>query len=83
VALAQNRRMRILLVEDDALLPQGLREALGRAGFEMDHLAAAEPALDALAHGLHDLAIVDLGLPGMDGLTLVQQLRARGLNLPS
>jgi len=74
--------MRILLVEDDALLPQGLREALSQAGFEMDHLGAAEPALGALAHGLHDLAIIDLGLPGMDGLELVQRLRAAGNKLP-
>jgi DNA-binding response OmpR family regulator len=76
------QRMRILLVEDDALLPQGLREALGQAGFVMDHLGAAEPALESLAHGLHDLAIIDLGLPGMDGLELVQRLRAAGLKLP-
>jgi len=74
--------MRVLLVEDDELLPEGLREALGTAGFEMDHLTTAEPALDALAHGVHDLAIVDLGLPGMDGLTLVRRLRAAGVELP-
>ena len=74
--------MRILLVEDDPLLSAGLRDALGQAGYEMDHLAAAEPAPDALAHGMHDLAIVDLGLPGMDGLTLVRRLRAAGNKLP-
>lgn len=74
--------MRILLVEDDDLLPDGLREALGQAGYEMDHLAAAEPALDALAHGMHDLAIVDIGLPGMDGLALVRRVRAAGNKIP-
>lgn len=74
--------MRILLVEDDDLLPDGLREALGQAGYEMDHLPAAEPALDALAHGMHDLAIVDIGLPGMDGLALVRRVRAAGNKIP-
>ena len=74
--------MRILLVEDDELLPLGLKEALAQAGFEMDHLGSAEPALDALAHGMHDLAIVDIGLPGMDGIELVSRLRAAGNKLP-
>lgn len=74
--------MRILLVEDDDLLLSGLREAFGQAGYEMDHLGAAEPALDALAHGVHDLAIVDIGLPGMDGLELVRRLRTLGNKVP-
>lgn len=74
--------MRILLVEDDALLPQGLREALEQVGFQMDHLEMAELALEAIAHGQHDLAIVDLGLPGMDGLELVRRVRASGHRLP-
>jgi len=74
--------MRILLVEDDGLLPQGLREALEQVGFQMDHLEMAEPALEAIAHGQHDLAIVDLGLPGMDGLELVRRVRASGHRLP-
>lgn len=74
--------MRILLVEDDELLPTGLRDAFSQAGYEMDHLAAAEPAEGALAHGMHDLAIVDIGLPGMDGIELVRRLRAAGNKLP-
>jgi DNA-binding response OmpR family regulator len=74
--------MRLLLVEDDELLAAGLRDALAGIACAMDHLPAAEPALDALAHGLHDLAIIDIGLPGMDGLTLVRRLRARGDKLP-
>ncbi|MCV2361636.1 response regulator transcription factor [Paucibacter sp. TC2R-5] len=74
--------MRILLVEDDELLAAGLREALGRAGYEMDHLGSAEQVLDALGHQVHDLAIFDLGLPGMDGLSLVRQVRAAAHTLP-
>lgn len=74
--------MRLLLVEDDELLSAGLCEALGRGGYEMDHLGAAEPALNALSHGVHDLAIVDIGLPGMDGLSLVRQVRSAGNKVP-
>jgi DNA-binding response OmpR family regulator len=74
--------MRVLLIEDDELLLHGLREAFVQAGYELDHLHAAEPALDAFAHQLHDLAIVDIGLPGMDGLELVRRLRAAGNKIP-
>jgi DNA-binding response OmpR family regulator len=74
--------MRILLVEDDDLLTRGLKEALAQAGYEMDHLPAAEPALEALSHARHDLAIVDIGLPGMDGLGLVRRLRQLGNRVP-
>lgn len=74
--------MRILLVEDDELLVSGLREAFGQAGYEMDHLSAAESALDAFAHDVHDLAIVDIGLPSMDGLELVRRMRASGNKVP-
>jgi DNA-binding response OmpR family regulator len=81
-SLVEVNHLRILLVEDDELLPSGLREALSRAGYSMDHLATAEPAEDALAHGMHDLAIVDIGLPGMDGIELVRRLRATGNKIP-
>jgi len=74
--------MRVLLVEDDALLAQGIREGLERGGFSVDHLAAAEPAEGALALTHYDLAIIDIGLPGMDGHELVRRVRARGIGLP-
>jgi DNA-binding response OmpR family regulator len=74
--------MRILLVEDDELLSCGLQQALDRAGYEVDVLARAEPALEALAHRRHDLAIIDIGLPGMDGLALLRRLRQRGDRVP-
>lgn len=74
--------MRVLLVEDDALLAQGIREGLERGGFSVDHLAAAEPAESALRLTHYDLAILDIGLPGMDGHELVRRIRARKLGLP-
>jgi DNA-binding response OmpR family regulator len=74
--------MRILLIEDDTLLPSAMREALRRAGYEMDHLDAAEPALNALGLVHYDLAIIDIGLPVMDGITLVKRLREAGHHIP-
>lgn len=61
--------MRILLVEDDPTLAAGICEALARERWSV--------ALTA-----YDLAIVDIGLPGMDGLSLVRRLRREGRNLP-
>lgn len=74
--------MRILLVEDDSLLAMGMREGLERNGFAVDHLTAAEPALEALARTAYAAAIIDIGLPMMDGLELIKQCRRRGLATP-
>lgn len=74
--------MRVLLVEDDAMLAQGLREVLADIGFSMDHLTAGESAVGALELVYYDLALVDLGLPGMDGLEVVRRVRARGCKVP-
>ena len=74
--------MRALLVEDDALIAASLQEALRHERIAMDHLPAAETAQQALMLTTYDLAIVDLGLPGMDGLELIRRLRAARLALP-
>lgn len=74
--------MRILLVEDDLMLARGIREGLERQAFSVDHLAAAEPAESALELTHYDLAIVDIGLPRMNGLELIGKLRRRGLDVP-
>lgn len=74
--------MRILVVEDDPTLAAGIREALERERWAVDHLPRAEPAQSAVALTHYDLAIVDIGLPGMDGLELVRRLRKDGHGLP-
>lgn len=74
--------MRILLVEDDPMVADGIREGLEKAGFAVDHTAAAEPAASALALTHYDLAIVDIGLPRMDGHELIRRLRRRGIKVP-
>ena len=74
--------MRILVVEDDNLVADAVTLGLGRAGFAVDRTATAEAAASALSTEHFDLAVVDVGLPGADGLSLVRQLRGRGVTLP-
>ncbi|WP_329741678.1 response regulator [Dyella sp. A6] len=74
--------MRILLVEDDSLVSDAITRGLSSEGYVVDAVDNAEgvPARLAITH--YDLAIVDLGLPGMDGLALVRHLRRSGSSLP-
>ena len=75
--------MRILVVEDDALVASGIKEGLSLARFTVDLVGRAEPAVEQIRTGeVFDLAIVDLGLPGMGGLSLIRQLRQSGVQLP-
>jgi DNA-binding response OmpR family regulator len=74
--------MRVLAVEDDALLGDAVRLALDGAGFAVDLVGTAEAARAALQAEPFDLAIVDIGLPRENGLLLVQGLRNRGKVTP-
>jgi len=74
--------MRLLLVEDDVLLASGIKLGLGDAGYAVDWVGSAERALAATEQAAYDIAIVDIGLPQMDGLALTQALRARAVALP-
>jgi two-component system, OmpR family, response regulator len=74
--------MRILLVEDDALVADAVVRGLGLAGFTVDHAGSAELARAALGSEHFDLAIVDIGLPAADGLSLLHRLRSEGQALP-
>ena len=74
--------MRVLLVEDDVELALRLVAALGEAGYAVDHAA---DGIDAEFRGQtesYDAAVLDLGLPGMDGLSVLDTWRANGVRLP-
>jgi two-component system response regulator QseB len=70
--------MRILLAEDDELLGDGVREALERARHTVEWVRDGRHALTALGGGAFDLVVLDLGLPGLDGVEVLRSLRARG-----
>jgi DNA-binding response OmpR family regulator len=74
--------MRILLVEDNDLVADAIARGLGLAGFAVDRTSSAEHAASALAAEHFDLAVVDIGLPGEDGLSFVRRLRSQGKTLP-
>ncbi len=74
--------MRLLLVEDDVMVASGIKLGLTQAGYTLDWVGSAERAEQALDQDSFDLAIIDIGLPGINGLALTQRLRARGLTLP-
>lgn len=74
--------MRILVVEDDARIADFLRRGLTEAGFAVDVSENGEDGLAALEEGVHDLLIVDLMLPGMDGLELIERSREHGVSAP-
>lgn len=74
--------MRLLLVEDDVMLASGIKLGLTGAGYAVDWVGSGERALEALKADSFDAAIVDLGLPKMDGLELTKLMRSGGYGLP-
>lgn len=74
--------MRILLIEDDALLADGLARALRHSGYLVDTAADGRAADQLLSSDGYDLAVLDLGLPGLDGSEVLQRLRARRQQTP-
>jgi len=66
--------MRILLVEDDISLANGLKTAFRREGFITNHVTSGHEALEAIRTDATELVILDLGLPDMDGLEVLRQL---------
>lgn len=69
--------MRILLVEDDDLLGSGLSDALARAHYAHEWVRDGRAALAAVQASAFDLVILDLGLPLVDGMEVLKQMRAR------
>jgi DNA-binding response OmpR family regulator len=74
--------MRLLLVEDDVMVASGIKLGLSDAGYAVDWVGSAERALEVTAVETFDIAVVDIGLPGLDGLALTQRLRKAGSTMP-
>ncbi|MCE7082878.1 response regulator transcription factor [Streptomyces sp. ST2-7A] len=73
---------RVLLAEDDASISEPLARALRREGYEVEVREDGPSALETGLRGDMDLVVLDLGLPGMDGLEVCRRLRTGGLTLP-
>ena len=74
--------MRILLVEDDPLLGDGIKKSLSHLGFTVDWMRDGIQGENALTSEEYAAVVLDLGLPRQDGLTLLQSVRKKGLRTP-
>ena len=74
--------MKLLLAEDDAMLADALQTQLGRAGFEVEHAPNGAVADYLLHKHLFDIAVLDIGLPMLDGLAVLQHVRQTQASLP-
>jgi two-component system OmpR family response regulator len=74
--------MRILVVEDDPTIAGAVTEALRLAGHEVDHTERGTPVVRSVEKDHYDVVVLDLGLPDMDGLTVLRELRAMKLATP-
>jgi DNA-binding response OmpR family regulator len=74
--------MRLLVLEDDPEVRDFLERALREAGYQVTAAATAESALEQVKRDAHDAFVVDLNLPGMDGLWFIQTCRERGIGAP-
>ncbi len=72
------RISRVLLVEDEARIREGLTELFHSQGFEVDAVADGLVALERVARGGFDIVLLDIMLPGMDGLSVLRHVRSRG-----
>lgn len=74
--------MRILLVEDDAMLGDGMVDALRRSGYTVDWLTCGQPVADSLKFDEFAALVLDLNLPDIDGISVLRKLRREGHGLP-
>jgi len=74
--------MRLLVVEDDNTIRDFLTRALSESGFGVDACAQGNEAERLALEGVHDALVVDLSLPDIDGLDLIQRLRSQGVASP-
>ncbi|MGO9417190.1 MAG: response regulator [Syntrophobacteraceae bacterium] len=74
--------MKILVVEDDKVLADGLMTSMMQAGHAADWTDNGEEADIILSSQVYDLVILDLGLPHMDGLQVLERMRKRGIKTP-
>jgi two-component system, OmpR family, response regulator QseB len=74
--------MRLLLIEDDYLIGRGIEQSLGDQGYAVDWVRDGLSGRAQIASGAHDLAILDLGLPRLDGIDVIRAARREQQQIP-
>jgi two-component system response regulator MprA len=82
VALRKNRVVRILVVDDDRAVRDALRRVLTLAGYEVECADDGDEALDLIGRSSPDAVVLDIGMPGVDGVEVCRRLRQRGNRVP-
>ena len=75
-------KLRLLLVEDDLILKDGLERAFSKSGYAVDVMADGDSADKLLSYQAYDVIVLDLGLPKLNGFEVLKNLRARGSKTP-
>lgn len=75
-------KLRVLLIEDDAMIGAAVQEALKDAAYAADWVKNGQTGLNSLASQHYDLVLLDLGLPGKDGLDVLRAIRGKGSAIP-
>ena len=74
--------MRVLLIEDDAMIARAMQHGLFQAGFTTDWVSDGVRGRTVASDGVHDVVILDLGLPQLDGMSVLRHLRSRQSDVP-
>ncbi|QDD64781.1 response regulator transcription factor [Herbaspirillum seropedicae] len=74
--------MRVLLVEDDAMIGDAIQAALKDASYAVDWIKDGQIAITTITSQHYDIALLDLGLPGKDGLDVLRSIRAKDIPIP-
>jgi len=74
--------MKIILIEDDQVIADFITKGMREAGFAIDHAADGHSGLSTILDNSYDIAIIDLMLPKLDGLSIISRIREKKINLP-
>ena len=74
--------MKILIIEDDVKIANFIKKGLNEAGFSVEHSSTGEEGLSLARSNNYDIAVIDITLPGIDGLSVIRELRIENNNLP-
>lgn len=74
--------MKLLLIEDDVVIAKFIIKGMNEAGFSVDHLSDGQAGLNAALQENYDIAIIDIMLPKLDGLSVISRIREKKINIP-